>query len=143
MYLPAQVSSTINRVIESLRPHQDVVVIHIGSQEILDAAHGCTDELSLGSLATSVATVISRHVITAANQHRETQFLLSLPLPRNLDDPALAETYAELRKAFNANMKANCTSGNVQCCDNENLALDGTKGIEPDSRYFTDSIHLR
>ncbi len=32
--------------------------------------------------------------------------------------------YGELRKTFNANLRANCSScSNVQCCDNENLSI--------------------
>ena len=33
-----QTATTINRVVESIRTHQDAIVIHIGSQELMEAA---------------------------------------------------------------------------------------------------------
>ena len=69
-----QIVATMNRVVENVRSHLDAVVIHVGSHELLDAAH------SLGSVATasksglrgrrdkvesmagSIATVLSRQV---------------------------------------------------------------------------------
>merc|ERR1719445_2781178 len=67
---------------------------------------------------------MSRHIITAANQNRATQFIISLPLPVSLAKTNLEADihYTELRRMFNATMKANCTNcPNIQCCENENL----------------------
>jgi hypothetical protein len=144
-----QTATTINRVIESIRPHQDAVVIHICSQELMEAAqsiisvpntldsvyvkHSQTGNLATGlSVVQSIATVLSRHIFTAAGQNRSTQFIISLPLPMTLI-PLLPPNYevtekdvknlCELRRSFNANLKSNlCKCPNVQCCDNENLA---------------------
>ena len=144
-----QTATTINRVIESIRPHQDAVVIHICSQELMEAAqsiisvpntldmgyskHSQTGNLAMGlSVVQSIATVLSRHIFTAAGQNRSTQFIISLPLPMTLI-PLLPPNYeitetdvknlCELRRSFNANLKSNlCKCPNVQCCDNENLA---------------------
>lgn len=132
-----QLATTINRVVESIRPHQDSVIIHIGNQELMEAAHSVVsvvaetgenvrDSTAIGlSVAGSVATVMSRHIITAANQNRETQFIISMPLPVSLSKTNLEADvhYAELRRMFNATMKANCSNcSNIQICDNENLA---------------------
>ena len=144
-----QTATTINRVIESIRPHQDAVVIHICSQELMEAAqsiisvpntlgsaylkHSQTGNLAMGlSVVQSIATVLSRHIFTAAGQNRSTQFIISLPLPMTLI-PLLPPNYevtendvknlCELRRSFNANLKSNLSKcPNVQCCDNENLA---------------------
>ena len=62
------------------------------SQELMEAAHSVVsvteagenirDSAAIGlSVAGSLATVISRHIITAASQNRATQFIVSLPLP--------------------------------------------------------------
>ena len=34
-----QLATTINRCVESIRPHLDAVVIHVGNQELIEAAH--------------------------------------------------------------------------------------------------------
>ena len=144
-----QTATTINRVIESIRPHQDAVVIHICSQELMEAAQSIISvpdpmevtfpkyaqkgNLSIGlSVVQSVATVLSRHIYAAAGQNRTTQFIISLPLPTTLI-PLLPPNYqitdkdinnlCELRRSFNSNLKTNLSNcSNVQCCDNENLA---------------------
>ena len=144
-----QAATTINRVIESIRPHQDAVVIHICSQELMEAAqsiitvpnefesgyskHSQKGNLAMGlSVVQSIATVLGRHIFTAAGQNRSTQFIISLPLPMTLI-PLLPPNYeitekdvknlGELRRSFNAHLKSTlCKSPNVQCCDNENLA---------------------
>ena len=144
-----QAATTINRVIESIRPHQDAVVIHICSQELMEAAQsivtvpngldsGFTKYSHQGNLAMglsvvqSIATVLGRHIFTAAGQNRSTQFIISLPLPMTLI-PLLPPNYeitekdvknlGELRRSFNAHLKSTlCKCPNVQCCDNENLA---------------------
>ena len=144
-----QAATTINRVIESIRPHQDAVVIHICSQELMEAAqsivtvpngfdsgyskHSQKGNLAMGlSVVQSIATVLGRHIFTAAGQNRSTQFIISLPLPMTLI-PLLPPNYeitekdvknlAELRRSFNAHLKSTlCKCPNVQCCDNENLA---------------------
>lgn len=131
-----QLATTMNRVVESIRPHLDAVIIHIGNQELIEAAYSVVsvaqtgenvrDSAAIGlSVAGSVATVMSRHIITAANQNRATQFIISLPLPVSLAKTNFEADihYTELRRMFNATMKANCTTcPNVQCCENENLA---------------------
>lgn len=131
-----QLATTMNRVVESIRPHLDAVIIHIGNQELIEAAYSVVsvaqtgenvrDSAAIGlSVAGSVATVMSRHIITAANQNRATQFIISLPLPVSLAKTNFEADihYTELRRMFNATMKANCTTcPNVQTCENENLA---------------------
>ena len=130
-----QLATTINRVVENIRPHLDAVLIHIGNQELIEAAYSVVSVTENGenvkntaavglSVAGSVATVMSRHIITAANQNRATQFIISLPLPVSLAKTNLEADihYTELRRMFNATMKANCTNcPNIQCCENENL----------------------
>ena len=34
-----QLATTINRVVENIRPHLDAVLIHIGNQELIEAAY--------------------------------------------------------------------------------------------------------
>ena len=63
--------------------------------------------------------------MTAASQNRATQFIISMPLPVSLAKTNIEADihYTELRRMFNATMKANMqTLPNVQCCENENLA---------------------
>jgi hypothetical protein len=61
-------------------------------QELMEAAHSVVsvteagenirDSAAIGlSVAGSLATVVSRHIITAASQNRATQFIVSMPLP--------------------------------------------------------------
>ena len=84
------------------------------------------DSAAIGlSVAGSVASVLCRHIISAANQNRGTQFIISLPLPVSLSKTSLEADihFTELRRMFNATVKANCSScSNIQCCDNENLS---------------------
>ena len=37
------------RVVENIRPHLDAVVIHIGNQELLDAAHSAENSTQLNN----------------------------------------------------------------------------------------------
>ncbi len=49
---------------------------------VTEAGENIRDSSAIGlSVAGSLATVISRHIMTAANQNRATQFVVSLPLP--------------------------------------------------------------
>ena len=131
-----QLATTINRVVESIRPNLDAVIIHIGNQELIEAAYSVVsvtetgenvrDSAAIGlSVSGSVATVLSRHIMTAATQNRASQFVISMPLPVSLAKTSIEADihYTELRRMFNATMKANCTTcPNVQVCDNENLS---------------------
>ena len=67
-----QLATTMNRVVESIRPHLDAVIIHIGNQELIEAAYSVVsvtengenmrDSAAIGlSVAGSVATVLSRY----------------------------------------------------------------------------------
>ena len=38
-FVRIQMANTINRVIENIRPHNDVVLIHIGTTELSEACH--------------------------------------------------------------------------------------------------------
>lgn len=73
--------------------------------------------------------------MTAASQNRATQFIISMPLPVSLAKTNIEADihYTELRRMFNATMKANMqTLPNVQCCENENLAgLSGSQTSNP------------
>ena len=163
-----QTATTINRVVESIRPHQDAVIIHICSQELMEAAQSIISlpetsysypkETQKGSLAIglsvvqSVASVLSRHIFTAAGQNRSTQFIISLPLPMTLI-PLLPPNYqitdkdvqnlCELRRAFNSNLKKNLSNClNVQCCDNENLASTMATSALLNSATLTSGSHM-
>jgi hypothetical protein len=49
---------------------------------VTEAGENIRDSAAIGlSVAGSLATVVSRHILTAANQNRATQFIVSLPLP--------------------------------------------------------------
>ena len=68
---------------------------------------GGDSNLHIGqSVVQSVASVISRHIMTAAGQNRQTQFLVSLPLPITLIHPMAAtddgqvRLVGELRRSF-------------------------------------------
>ena len=155
-----QITATMNRVVENVRPHLDAVVVHIGNNDLMDATHSVAENKeNVASVAGSVATVISRQIIKLASQNRATQFLISLPLPRslelqtvNLDPDEETKLFAELRRAFNANLKANCSScSNVQCCENENLMGETSQPDLPNghagnnsssSKYYSDSVQL-
>ena len=94
-----QIMATMNRVVENVRPNVDAVILHIGSQELKDAAHSSVDGTAhLSSLAGSMATVVSRQIIKVAGQNRLCQFLISLPLPYLLptsdEDKSLEKRYA-------------------------------------------------
>ncbi|XP_071743510.1 uncharacterized protein [Lepeophtheirus salmonis] len=135
-----QVATTVNRMVENLRPHQDVIVLHIGSQELLEASYGADD---VSSVANSVSSVISKHIANVASQNRNTHFLVSLPIPRNTkDEDQITMRFHELRKAFNTSLSCSLLhSINVQCIDNENLAQQGSEGeLEP--KYYSDNVQL-
>ena len=79
-----QLATTMNRVVESIRPHLDAVIIHIGNQELIEAAYSVVsvtengenmrDSAAIGlSVAGSVATVLSRYFF---NQTCNVLFLL-------------------------------------------------------------------
>ena len=71
-----QLATTMNRVVESIRPHLDAVIIHIGNQELIEAAYSVVsvtengenmrDSAAIGlSVAGSVATVLSRYFFSS------------------------------------------------------------------------------
>ena len=41
-----QLATTINRVVENIRPHLDAVLIHIGNQELIEAAYSVFKKIS-------------------------------------------------------------------------------------------------
>ena len=47
-FVRMQVSNTMNRVLENIRPDNNVVLIHIGTQEISEACHSISNEESIG-----------------------------------------------------------------------------------------------
>ena len=47
-FVRMQVSNTMNRVLENIRPNNDVVLVHIGTQEISEACHSINNEESIG-----------------------------------------------------------------------------------------------
>ncbi|TRY72052.1 hypothetical protein TCAL_11289, partial [Tigriopus californicus] len=144
-----QIATTINRVVENVRPNLDIVVIHIGNQELLEASLSIgKSEESVHNVAGSVATVMSRQIIKVAQQNKATQFLISCPLSKGSQTKhiTLEETqiYSGLRKIFNATLKANCSSFfNIQCSENDNLTeMEPDDGLSRESRYFSDSLQL-
>ena len=46
-FVRIQMANTINRVVENIRPHNDVVLIHIGTNELSEACHSITSEDSV------------------------------------------------------------------------------------------------
>ena len=51
-FVRIQMANTINRVVENIRPHNDVVLIHIGTNELSEACHSINREDSVpGKLA--------------------------------------------------------------------------------------------
>ena len=46
-FVRIQMANTINRVIESIRPHNDVVLVHIGTNELSEACHCISNEESV------------------------------------------------------------------------------------------------
>ena len=61
-------------------------------------------------MAGSIATVYSKHIITASKTFRETNFVVSLPIPRNtsmISPGDCLQFHDQLRKAFNSCLKAN------------------------------------
>ena len=46
-FVRIQMANTINRVIESIRPHNDVVLVHIGTNELSEACHSISNEESV------------------------------------------------------------------------------------------------
>ena len=76
-------------------------------------------------MAGSIATVYSKHIITACRTFRETNFVISLPIPRNsatVSPGDCLEFHERLREAFNSCLKANIKEfENVVLCANDNL----------------------
>ncbi len=156
-----QITTSMSRLVESVRPNLDSVVIHLGSQELMDAAHsvskkrkklgnGATTSISSSSLvesvAASIATVASRQIIKVAGQNRETHFVISLPLPSAAAAAAVAavavktgsgrgggilESYNELRLSFNATLKANCSGA-------DNVHFADNEELSKEVRFFSD-----
>ena len=46
-FVRIQMANTINRVVESIRPHNDVVLVHIGTNELSEACHSISNEESV------------------------------------------------------------------------------------------------
>ena len=46
-FVRVQVANTMNRVLENIRPNNDIVLIHIGTQEIGEACRSITNEESI------------------------------------------------------------------------------------------------
>ena len=46
-FVRIQMANTINRVVENIRPHNDVVLIHIGTNELSEACHSISNEDSV------------------------------------------------------------------------------------------------
>ena len=46
-FVRIQMANTINRVVESIRPHNDVVLVHIGTNELSEACHCISNEESV------------------------------------------------------------------------------------------------
>ena len=46
-FVRIQMANTINRVIENIRPHNDVVLLHIGTTELSEACHSINSEESV------------------------------------------------------------------------------------------------
>ena len=104
--------------------------------------------LLIPGLAGSMASVFSRHIITACRTFRETKLVVSVPIPRNTagQDARAAHAqdslqfYDPLRKAFTNCLRANFIDyDNVIICSNDNLATDSG---QPDSKFYTDSVNL-
>ena len=49
-FVRMQVANTMNRVLENIRPNNDVVLVHIGTQEIGEACHSIYNEDSIAGL---------------------------------------------------------------------------------------------
>ena len=94
-------------------------------------------------LAGSIASVFSRHIITACRTFRETKLVVSMPIPRNTMDAKQGDClqfYDSLRKGFTNCLRANFIDyDNVIICSNDNLANDAG---QPDSKFYTDSVTL-
>ena len=92
-----------------------------------------------------MASVFSRHIITACRTFRETKLVVSMPIPRNTeglgtDSTDTLEFYDSLRKAFTNCLRANFIDyDNVIICSNDNLAAENG---QPDSKFYTDSVNL-
>ena len=96
-------------------------------------------------LAGSMASVFSRHIITACRTFRDTKLVVSMPIPRNTERQDMENTdplefYDSLRKAFTNCLRANFIDyDNVIICSNDNL---GNEKGQPDSKFYTDSVNL-
>ena len=94
-----------------------------------------------------MASVFSRHIITACRTFRDTKLVVSMPIPRNTEkqdtvngnsDPL--EFYDSLRRGFTNCLRANFIDyDNVIICSNDNL---GNEAGQPDSKFYTDSVNL-
>ena len=90
-----------------------------------------------------MASGFSRHIITACRTFRETNIVVSVPIPRNTKEDSVKDNllyYEPLRKAFTNCLRANFIDyDNVIICSNDNLA---TETGQPDSKFYTDSVNL-
>ena len=92
-----------------------------------------------------MASVFSRHIITACRTFRDTKLVISMPIPRNterqeVDNTDPLEFYDSLRRAFTNCLRANFIDyDNVIICSNDNL---GNEQGQPDSKFYTDSVNL-
>ena len=111
-------------------------------------------DCTISGLAGSMASVFSRHIITACRTFRDTKIVVSVPIPRNTADNSVTSVtrsspgaacdslqfYDPLRKAFTNCLRANFIDyDNVIICSNDNLAGDNG---QPDNKYYTDSVNL-
>ncbi len=124
--------STLGRLVENVGggPCRDAVVIHLGSQELMDAANSVATKSGGGSgladsVAATMATVISRQLIKIASHNPSSHLVLSLPLPcakGKVSDSRFLPAYECLRTAFAATLRANCsTADNIHCVTNRDL----------------------
>ena len=90
----------------------------------------------LAGLAGSIASVFSRHIITACRTFRETKIVVSMPIPRQVasdssQPPDCLQFYPSLRTGFTNCLRANFIDyDNVIICSNDNLA---------DGKFYSDS----
>ena len=69
-------------LIDPTRQNQELMEAAHSVVSVTEAGENIRDSAAIGlSVAGSLATVISRHIITASSQNRATQFIVSLPLP--------------------------------------------------------------
>jgi len=117
------VAPTMGRLSDSVRARLDAVVVHLGSNDLADAAKAS----GRAGAAATMATVASRQILRAAGQNRGTLFLVSLPLPSAAGQRGASAAYDNMHQTFCSTLRANCSSAeaaNVRCVDNDNLAGD-------------------